>query len=44
MVPETHVQNCRRRDGYSVPLPAAQQQDDLGPFWVGKRGGKRCPF
>lgn len=43
MVPETHVQNCKRRDGHVVPLPAAQQPDDLGPFWVGKKA-KRCPF
>jgi hypothetical protein len=44
LVPETHSANCLRREGHNVPLPSLPREDDLGPWWVGKRGGKRCPF
>jgi hypothetical protein len=44
LVPETLSANCMRREGHNVPLPAHRPPEDLGPWWVGKRGGKKCPF
>lgn len=44
LVGEGRSANCLRIHGHDVPLPVVPAAEDLGEWWLGKRGGKRCPF